>query len=379
MFAVATAPKVTVRPSFRVAAPVQARAVKAQYKVTLKTPDGEQVIECADDTYILAAAEVCSPWSPSSNPLTQPLHPAPLWSAPVQLFGKVIQGLKVVPGRCAGLRSARQVCTPVTAPRSPYGRAVAHMGERSIPHTRRVYDALSGDTVRRPEAVCVLGWPCASQKPGPAITVMPLRSRPDPSPSDDSPAKRLPTGTVFHSTPYAPDVISLRAGGWCCPALLLPGWRLLLMRRQARRASLSSLSAPCGLHCRSQISSPVPPHHPVAVSIPFGSRSNSSGLGATTAIARRLCLRHRWKPAGYRSSLIRPGCTEVQHAASRACCDTRAGHFSADFHSRPPECGRVRWAGGCAGTPHSKSKRFCLLPSVFAQHVECHYIRAVFS
>lgn len=27
------------------------------YKVTLKTPDGEQVIECADDTYILDAAE----------------------------------------------------------------------------------------------------------------------------------------------------------------------------------------------------------------------------------------------------------------------------------------------------------------------------------
>jgi len=27
------------------------------YKVTLKTPSGEQVIECADDTYILDAAE----------------------------------------------------------------------------------------------------------------------------------------------------------------------------------------------------------------------------------------------------------------------------------------------------------------------------------
>ena len=27
------------------------------YKVTLKTPSGDQVIECADDTYILDAAE----------------------------------------------------------------------------------------------------------------------------------------------------------------------------------------------------------------------------------------------------------------------------------------------------------------------------------
>jgi ferredoxin len=27
------------------------------YKVTLKTPTGDQVIECADDTYILDAAE----------------------------------------------------------------------------------------------------------------------------------------------------------------------------------------------------------------------------------------------------------------------------------------------------------------------------------
>lgn len=30
------------------------------YKVTLKTPSGEQVIECADDVYILDAAEVRS-------------------------------------------------------------------------------------------------------------------------------------------------------------------------------------------------------------------------------------------------------------------------------------------------------------------------------
>lgn len=27
------------------------------YKVTLKTPSGDQVIECSDDTYILDAAE----------------------------------------------------------------------------------------------------------------------------------------------------------------------------------------------------------------------------------------------------------------------------------------------------------------------------------
>ncbi len=29
----------------------------ATYKVTLKTPDGEKTIECADDTYIVDAAE----------------------------------------------------------------------------------------------------------------------------------------------------------------------------------------------------------------------------------------------------------------------------------------------------------------------------------
>lgn len=29
----------------------------ATYKVTLKTPDGEKVIECPDDTYIVDAAE----------------------------------------------------------------------------------------------------------------------------------------------------------------------------------------------------------------------------------------------------------------------------------------------------------------------------------
>ena len=32
--------------------------VKAHYKVTLETPEGKQTIDCADDTYILDAAEV---------------------------------------------------------------------------------------------------------------------------------------------------------------------------------------------------------------------------------------------------------------------------------------------------------------------------------
>lgn len=40
---------------------MQARAASSlkvmAYKVTLKTPSGEQVIECADDVYILDAAE----------------------------------------------------------------------------------------------------------------------------------------------------------------------------------------------------------------------------------------------------------------------------------------------------------------------------------
>ncbi|KAI8476172.1 MAG: chloroplast ferredoxin [Monoraphidium minutum] len=36
----------------------RARCTKAMaYKVTLKTPSGDKVIECADDTYILDAAE----------------------------------------------------------------------------------------------------------------------------------------------------------------------------------------------------------------------------------------------------------------------------------------------------------------------------------
>jgi hypothetical protein len=33
-------------------------AIKAKYSVTLDGPDGKTVIECADDTYILDAAEV---------------------------------------------------------------------------------------------------------------------------------------------------------------------------------------------------------------------------------------------------------------------------------------------------------------------------------
>ena len=41
--------------AMRASAPL--RSVKMAYKVTLKTPSGEQVIECPADTYILDAAE----------------------------------------------------------------------------------------------------------------------------------------------------------------------------------------------------------------------------------------------------------------------------------------------------------------------------------
>jgi ferredoxin len=40
-----------------VARPVSRKMSCLAFKVTLKTPSGDQVIECADDTYILDAAE----------------------------------------------------------------------------------------------------------------------------------------------------------------------------------------------------------------------------------------------------------------------------------------------------------------------------------
>lgn len=53
--------------SFGANALLQARSVSSfkvmAYKVTLKTPSGEQVIECADDTYILDAAEEAGEFS----------------------------------------------------------------------------------------------------------------------------------------------------------------------------------------------------------------------------------------------------------------------------------------------------------------------------
>ncbi|CEG00505.1 2Fe-2S ferredoxin, iron-sulphur binding site [Ostreococcus tauri] len=49
------AAKVTI--NARRTAAQKPRSVKAQYKVTLETPEGKQEIECADDTYILDAAE----------------------------------------------------------------------------------------------------------------------------------------------------------------------------------------------------------------------------------------------------------------------------------------------------------------------------------
>ncbi len=52
-----TAGRVSLRAKPAVAAKPRGMTVMA-FKVTLDTPEGQQVIECADDTYILDAAEV---------------------------------------------------------------------------------------------------------------------------------------------------------------------------------------------------------------------------------------------------------------------------------------------------------------------------------
>jgi hypothetical protein len=46
------------------------------YKVTLKTPSGEQVIECADDVYILDAAEEAGELVAGRGPHAAPGSPA---------------------------------------------------------------------------------------------------------------------------------------------------------------------------------------------------------------------------------------------------------------------------------------------------------------
>ena len=52
-----TAGRVSLRAKSAVAAKPRGMTVMA-YKVTLETPEGTQEIECADDTYVLDAAEV---------------------------------------------------------------------------------------------------------------------------------------------------------------------------------------------------------------------------------------------------------------------------------------------------------------------------------
>lgn len=56
----ATAVRAPVRVAARnvASAKIARGAVLARYTVTLETPEGTQAIECADDTYILDAAEV---------------------------------------------------------------------------------------------------------------------------------------------------------------------------------------------------------------------------------------------------------------------------------------------------------------------------------
>ena len=49
-------------------------AVIAAFSVTLVTPDGESVIECDGDTYILDAAEVCASHMRQRSQTVTPIH-----------------------------------------------------------------------------------------------------------------------------------------------------------------------------------------------------------------------------------------------------------------------------------------------------------------
>ena len=55
---VTAAPVASFAGARRSSAAVARRSTIAHFKVTLETPEGAQAIECADDTYILDAAEV---------------------------------------------------------------------------------------------------------------------------------------------------------------------------------------------------------------------------------------------------------------------------------------------------------------------------------
>ena len=55
---VTAAPVASFAGARRSSAAVARRSTIAHFQVTLETPEGAQAIECADDTYILDAAEV---------------------------------------------------------------------------------------------------------------------------------------------------------------------------------------------------------------------------------------------------------------------------------------------------------------------------------